>query len=94
MTETGAYNSIEEANEGGGSVCILSGTAVFDALSSVTANVVECTAYAEDCLEKLKAGECDLVTSDNVSGLDDDPDISTTGERLLDIFWLVNPLKR
>ena len=93
MTETGAYNSIEEANEGGGSVCIRSGTATIDALGPTTTNVVECAGF-DDCTGKLKAGECDLVAADNLSGVGDDPAISSTGEVLLDIFWLVNPLKR
>ena len=92
-TEAGAYNSIEEANEGGGSVCIRSGTATIDALGPTTTNVVECASF-EDCTGKLKAGECDLLAADNLSGVGDDPGITATGEVLLDIFWLVTPLKR
>jgi hypothetical protein len=93
LTETGSYNSIEEANEGGGSVCIKVGMAVSDSLTSITTNVVDCGGD-EDCAGKLKAGECDLIPSDNLSGLGDDPAISATGEVLFDIFWLTNVLKR
>lgn len=93
LTDIGPYNSIKEANEGGGSVCIKPGTAVFDSLSSITTNVIECTGD-EDCVGKLKTGECDLNTQDILSGVGDDPAISATGEVLLDIFWLTNALKR
>jgi hypothetical protein len=93
MTEAGAYNSIEEANEGGGSVCIRSGSDLsqHDSPDLIISNVVECDGL-EDCSGKLKAGECDLVAADIQSGVGDDPAISETGD--LNIFWLVNPLKR
>lgn len=96
MTDTGAYNSIEEANAGGGSVCIRAGTATIDSLTPITNTVVECVDNA-DCVAKLKAGECDLWATDNQNGggaIGDEPGISTTGEVLLDIFWLTNALKR
>ena len=96
MTDTGAYSSIEEANAGGGSVCIRAGTATIDSLTPITNSVVECADNA-DCIAKLKAGECDLWATDNQNGggaIGDEPDISATGEVLLDIFWLTNALKR
>ena len=92
-TEAGPYNSIEEANEGGGSVCVRSGTATIDGLTPITTNVVGC-AGLDDCAGKLKAGECDLYAADILSGVGGVPGISATGEVLLDIFWLTNPMRR
>jgi ABC-type amino acid transport substrate-binding protein len=95
-TSAGAYNSLEEANAGGGSVCIPTGTATLDSLNPITNTVVECDDN-DDCIVKLKAGECDLWAADNLLGpfiLGDDTDIIGTGDVLLDIFWLTNALKR
>jgi ABC-type amino acid transport substrate-binding protein len=97
-TSAGAYNSLEEANAGGGSVCIQAGTATLDSLSPITNTVVECDDPSADCIVKLKAGECDLWATDNLIGafaIADDTDIVATGETLsLDIFWVTNALKR
>ncbi|KAL3912263.1 MAG: hypothetical protein SGILL_006952 [Bacillariaceae sp.] len=96
----GRFNSIQEANAGGGSVCVLKGTAMFDILNPIVNNIVACEPTFGGCVDDyLKQGTCDLVSDDVLYGLaaiqaDEDVGLVATGENpVSDYAFYAFPLR-
>ena len=59
--ESSPFNSLEEANAAGGSICFKGGTAFSrEDYMAVSDSLVECTTF-DDCYTKLAESECDFV---------------------------------
>jgi ABC-type amino acid transport substrate-binding protein len=96
----GRFNSIEEANAGGGSVCVLKGTAMYDILDPVVNNIIACEPTFLVCVDDyLEKGVCDLVSDDVLYGLaaihaDEEETLVPTGENpVSDYAFYAFPLR-
>lgn len=94
---SGAYDTVEKVNAGGGKVCLWAGSYVEDAVTDMVQNPVECPTQ-DVCYEMVKAGDCDMTVDDHASAVareaQDPEGLFVTGEVVPGtIDYLAFPMK-